>query len=66
MCNQAASNNGCIIDRGQVHCNIYGYIDIDKQGSYVLAFMTQVKVFNTLGDYKSLHHHFTQCIWPDY
>ena len=50
-----------------VHCTIYAYIDtvcigIDKRSSHALAFMSQVKVFNTLGDYRLLRHHFTQYI----
>ena len=49
-----------------VHCTIYDCIDIDKQSSYSLALMSQVKAFNTLGDYRSLCHHFMQCVWPDY
>ena len=48
-----------------VHCTIYACIDIDKQSLYSLALMSRVKVFNTLGDYRSLHHHFMQCVWPD-
>ena len=49
-----------------MHCTIYACIDIDKQSSYSLALMSRVKAFNTLGDYRSLRHHFTQCVWPDY
>ena len=35
-------------------------VGINKQSSYTLAFMSQVKVINTYGDYKLLHHNFTQ------
>ena len=35
-----------------MHCTIYDCINIDKQSLYSLALMPQVKVFNTLGDYR--------------
>ena len=49
-----------------VHCIIYACIDIDKHSSYSLALMSQVKAFDTLGDYRLLRYHFTQWVWPDH
>ena len=46
-----------------MHCTC---IDIDKQSSYLLALMAQVKLFDNIGDYRSLRHHFTHCVWPEY
>ena len=39
--------------------NVYRCIS-NKQSSYTLAFMSQVKVINTYGDYRLLHHNSTQ------
>ena len=48
-----------------VHCTIYACTDIDKRSSHSLVLMSQVKAVNTIGDYRSLRHHFTQCVWSD-
>ena len=49
-----------------MHSTIYACVDIDKQSSHSLVLMLQVKAFDTFGDHRSLRHHFTQCVWPDY
>ena len=57
----------CLYHRQEtVHCTIYGCISIDKQRSYMLAFMSQAKTLDMLGAYRLLRHHLTQCAWPDY
>ena len=68
-CNQAAYSNAYTKD-GRWHTVLSMLVSIcvgiNKQSLYAFAFMLKVKVFNTLGDYRLLHHHFTQCVWPDY
>ena len=61
--NQAVSSDACIIDSRW--CIVLSMlvsicVGIDKQSSYTLVFMSQVKVINTYGDYRLLHHNFTQ------
>ena len=40
----------CCYRQEMVHCTISACIYIDKQSSYSLAFISQVKEFDTLGD----------------